>query len=317
MILRIVAVFLALMSVLSVSQAQEEFPYQVPRTEHGDPDFQGVWMTAFITTTERPAGFDSLVVTAEEAAEFAATFQSNFVEGNTDPEFSWADSLQLTKVKGQFRSSVIVHPEDGKIPYSQAGGALAMEVRRLFVEGVDGPEQRPLAERCLGSFGYPPMRSLPIEIPRLIVQNKDNLVLYTEDAAGYRLIRIGAKPGTEDKRRYEGYSVGHWEGDTLVVETTQFRDDIPQRLNVGRPVLISEDTKVTERFTRVADDELNYQFTVEDNTLYSEAWSGEFSLNWMGGKTYEYSCHEGNYSLPGILRGGQLQAAERASANPD
>tara|TARA_B100000315_G_C14289556_1_gene456760 strand:- start:3 stop:317 length:315 start_codon:yes stop_codon:yes gene_type:complete len=90
MILRIVAVFLAFISVLSVSQAQEEFPYQVPRTEHGDPDFQGVWMTAFLTTTERPAGIDSLVLTAEEAAQFAATFQSNFVKGNTDPEFSWA-----------------------------------------------------------------------------------------------------------------------------------------------------------------------------------------------------------------------------------
>lgn len=316
-VLRVAAVFLATLSVVSVSQAQEESPYQIPRTEHGDPDFQGVWMTAFITTLERPNSFSSLIVTEEEAEQFVAGYQSNFAAGNRDPEFAWAPPLKLTKVKGQFRSSIIVHPEDGKIPYSEAGLAVLVAAIRQFQEGYDGVEQRPLGERCLSGFGSPPMRAAPVEMPRLIVQNKDNLVLYTEQGGGTRIIRVGAKPETEDKRSYDGYSVGHWEGDTLVVETNLFRDDIPQRLTIGRFVLISEDTKVTERFTRVADDELNYQFTVEDNTLYSEAWSGEFSLNWMGGMTYEFSCHEGNYALPGILRGGLLQQAERASANSD
>lgn len=110
---------------------------------------------------------------------------------------------------------------------------------------------------------------------------------------------------------HEGYSTGRWEGDTLVVTTTGFRPDHAMRSGFGRHMLISPETTIEERFTRVSETELNYFFTLTDATLYSQPWSGEFSLFAHAGPIYEYACHEGNYSLPGILRGGQLQAAEQ------
>ena len=111
----------------------------------------------------------------------------------------------------------------------------------------------------------------------------------------------------------EGLSVGHWEGDTLVVETTHYSDVNPERATIGRPMLISSSAVVTERFTRTSDSELNYQFSVDDPTYYTEPWRGEFSFTREDkNHIYEYACHEGNYSMVGALRGARYQEAEAA-----
>jgi hypothetical protein len=118
-------------------------------------------------------------------------------------------------------------------------------------------------------------------------------------------------------RSVEGYSVGHWEADTLVVRTSGLLADDPERDVLGRPLLISRESTITERFTRVSDRELFYRFTVEDDRLYTQPWTGEFSMTRHDGPIYEYACHEGNYSLANILRGGQAEAARRAATKRD
>lgn len=285
-------------------QDYQDQDYVVPRTEYGHPDFQGVWMTNFVTMMERPEGITDLVVPADVAAQLASRIQGGFTSGVTDLEFIWAGEMELAKVRGEYRSSIVTYPEDGKIPWTESGLQLARQLGAEINGGVDGPEQRPVEERCLASMGHPPIRTLPIKLARVIVQNKDHMVFFTEDSAGMRQIRIGNFRPSEQKRRFEGYSVGQWEGETLVVTTTHFRADFPARINIPLPILLGANTTVVERFTRISEGELNYQFTVSDSDYYREPWSGEFSLEPFGDKSYEYGCHEGNYSLPAVLRGG-------------
>jgi hypothetical protein len=178
----------------------------------------------------------------------------------------------------------------------------------------DNPEERPFAERCLENLGDPPIRTVPVFLPRQIVQTADYFVISNEDAPGSRLIRLkgGSRPAS--MRSIGGYSVGRWEGDTLVVTTTNLRTDDPARALAGpRPILLGPDTRITESFTRVSDTELVYRYTVEDASLYTQPWTGEFSMTRVDVKTFEYGCHEGNYSLPNMLRGGQAQAARKAT----
>ena len=130
-----------------------------------------------------------------------------------------------------------------------------------------------------------------------------------------RLIHLGAVPPPDVMRSIGGYSVGRWEQETLVVETTHLRADDPARSVTGRPLLLSRQSTITEWFTRVSPTELFYRFTIEDDELYTTPWSGEFSMTRHDGPIYEYACHEGNYSLPNILRGGQAEAARLAESN--
>jgi hypothetical protein len=134
----------------------------------------------------------------------------------------------------------------------------------------------------------------------------------SEDAIGLRVIHLRPQAPPDAIRSVEGYSAGRSEGDTLVVETTHRRAGHPAREVIGRPLVISPNTKITERFTRVSDRELFYRFTIEDAALYTQPWSGEFSMTRFDGRVFEYACHEGNYSLPNSLRGGQAEAAKKA-----
>lgn len=295
----------------SLAVSQSAAPYQAPRTEYGAPDFQGVWATHFVTMMERPDNVASLVLPPEAAHQMARGIQANFSAGVTDPDFAWAGEMELARVRGDYRSSIIVHPANGRIPWLEEGLTRALEEGRLINEGLDGPEHRPLEERCLASLGFPPVRALPILLPRFIAQTRDHLVFFTEDAAGLRLIRLNASMPATAQRSFSGYSVGEWEEESLVVRTAFFRGDYPARINIPVPIMLGEQAEIVERFTRYSEDELNYQFTVTDPEFYSEPWSGEFSFYRLDGITYEYACHEGNYSLPGALRGGIVQALER------
>lgn len=311
MYLRLTLAFLITFSTTIITAAQQDEPYSVPRTEHGHPDFQGVWMVGSYTPLERPDGVESLIVPPEQAAGFVAAGRAQIPEV-ADPDFVLHGIDQLSMVRGEYRSSVIVQPEDGKIPYTVVGLELVDWALIRDEQLFDHPEQRPRIERCLGGSGNPPMRIFPVYIPRQIVQNRDHVMIYTEDPSAVRIIQLGGSQLPQALRSVNGNSTGHWEGDTLVIQTTHFRADDPARLNFGRAVLIGEDSYVLERFTRVSESQLLYQYTIEDPTFYTESWSGEFPFDWFDGNTYEYSCHEGNYSMAGMLRGGQLEAARLA-----
>jgi hypothetical protein len=285
--------------------AQQTERYKVPKTEHGHPDFQGVWFTGFLTMMERPAGVEPLVLGDEAARGLVEKIVANR-PALIDPDALIHDFRELAIVKGEHRTSIVVEPNDGKIPYSPAGLALSKEVQTRDDQKFDNVEERPLAERCLENLGYAPMRAVPVLLPRQIVQTRDYLVISSEDSSGPRIIQVGGKPGPAAARSIGGYSVGWWEGDTLVVETSQLRADYPARTVVGRPLVISRQTRIVERFARVSPTELFYRFTIEDPGLYTQPWSGEFSMTRYDGPIFEYACHEGNYSLTNILRGGRV-----------
>ena len=311
MSLRLLVTLLACVMASGSAFAQQA-RYNGPRTADGRPDLQGVWATEFLTMLERPAGAENLVATPEQAQTLVAGIRKQLLSGVTDPDFILHDIRQLAMVKGEYRTSMIVDPKDGRLPFTKAGLDLVARVRARDRQEFDGPEQRPLSERCLENLGYPPIRTVPVFLPRQIVQTRDYVVISSEDAPGLRLIHLRGTPPPDVLRSVGGYSIGRWEGDTLVVQTTHLRTDDPARTVVGRPVLLSRASKITERFTRVSPTELFYQFTVEDPELYTQAWTGEFSLTRHEGLMYEYACHEGNYSLPNILRGGQAEAARQA-----
>ena len=286
--------------------------YTVPRTEHGHPDIQGAWATAFLTMLERPEGVTNLVATPEEAQKLAAMIRAG-IPAVVDPDVQWNDIQQLAMVRGEFRTSQIVDPEDGRLPFTEAGRDLAVRVTARHSKGVDDIEQRPLAERCLENLGYAPMRTVPVFLPRQIVQTRDAVMISSEDSAGVRVIHLSGQPPPPTITSVGGYSMGYWDGNTLVVVTTHLRAADPARGGVGRPLLLSPRSRIMERFTRISPTELFYQFTVEDDELYTRAWSGEFSMTRYDGPMFEYACHEGNYSLPNILRGGQAEAARAAA----
>ena len=200
-----------------------------------------------------------------------------------------------------FRS--IVHPENGVLPYNALG---AQRAAHTYFEGVgyDGPEQRPGVERCTEAWGSPPMGAFMYQLFHGFVQAADTIVIASEELGSLRIIHMDGKSRPDAIRSFDGHSVGRWEGDTLVVETTHYSDTNPERATVGRPMLISSEAHVTERFTRTSEAELNYQYSVDDPTYYTEPWRGEFSfIREESDRIYEYACHEGNYSMVGALRG--------------
>jgi hypothetical protein len=192
-----------------------------------------------------------------------------------------------------------------------AGRTDVLERRSERPNGFDDPELRVLSERCLTGWGWtagPPI--LPNYLYnnlKQIVQTPTQLMLMTEMIHEVRVVRIGGKHLPPHVRQWNGDSVGHWEGDTLVVETTNFTDKTRFRGS-------SEDLRLVERFSRLDAGTLLYQFTVEDATTWSRPWTGEYTWMTTNEPLYEYACHENNYSLGGILRGERLLDAERAAS---
>ena len=298
----------SLLTSLSLAQSEvseSESTYQVPRTEYGQPDLQAVWTTRFNTMLERPDGLP-LVLPPEQAAGFAQAVYAGSPD-NTDPDIDILGPPVLAVVKGEHRTSVIVYPENGKLPYNDHGLASSSFEYFRSHDGFDHPEQRPGVERCVEGWGAPPMRAFMYKLHHGIVQTEDKIAIVSEDIGPLRVIHMDGQQLPDAMRSIEGHSVGHWEGDTLVVETTHFRDDLAPRAAIGRPMLLSGEATVSERFTRVSETELFYQFTVDDPVYYSEPWRGEFSFSKDDiGHIFEYSCHEGNYSMLGSLRGERV-----------
>ncbi len=294
----------------------------IPRTPDGRPDLQGNWSSATITPLQRPEGQD-LVLSWEEV-EAREGRASNFLERVSRPSDPDREAPRagggvggyngiyidrgdkVAKVYGEPRSSLITHPANGRTPEltpeAQARRAERREFRSQFGQ-YDHPELRPLGERCLVSFGSnagPPM--LPNGFYNnnyTIVQTPDYVVIMAEMVHDARIIRIGDGPRLPDHiRPWMGDSWGHWEGDVLVVETTNIH---PLHRYSG------EKMKVIERFSRMAEDAILYEFTIDDPSTYTEPWGGQVPMMALNDRLYEYACHEGNYALSNILSGARYQ----------
>ncbi len=311
----------------------------LPRTPAGHPDLQGNWTNATVTPIQRPEG-QGPVYTWEDVARIEGRLEESRADDYADsdpdreappvggiftgnPRFDAASGgtggynsfyidagERVAIFNGEPRTSLVVDPPNGRVPELSEEGRERMAERRSFRRqfgAYDNPENRPLGERCIMSFGSnggPPM--LPNYFYNnnyTIVQTPDHVMIMTEMVHDVRIIRMGEpKRLPPHIRPWLGDSWGRWEGDTLVVETTNLHPD--QTLQGIPP---SEDMKVVERFTRADENTINYEFTVEDPRMWSGPWSGEVPFTKLDGLVYEYACHEGNYSLENVLRGARAQ----------
>jgi hypothetical protein len=300
--------------------------YKPPRTELGRPDLQGIWTNSSVTKLERPANLRKLVLTAAEAAEWVRSDElvehvlqdpqsinpktglldgTDLAAGHGYNGF-WLDpGTQVGRVRSELRSSWIIDPANGKIPYSTAGREHVARMRHR-AESYDGPEVRPLGDRCLATTGRtgPPMVNGLYNNNYQIVQTRDRVVILNEMVEHARTVRLNSEHVPKNIRPLFGDSIGWWDGDTLVVETTNFH---PLHSMHGHPAYLTETGKVTERFTRYSPSQILYEFTVEDPALYTQPWRGELSFNKSNERIYEYACHEGNYAMSGILAGARQQ----------
>ena len=334
---RLASVGLAICAVLTgataaLAEGSKPAQWRAPRTSDGQPDLQGVWTNATITPLERPDKFGQrLVLNAAEARTLEQAEADYNAEKDAPSDLSqaptgscrsgtgascgynnfWIDrGTQVAIYNGERRSSLIVDPPSGKVPPLTPERQRSMAARvQTARNNFDGPEARSLGERCLLAFGSssgPPMLPVLYNNHYQIVQNRDHVMILVEMVHDARVIRLGGTHPPSSVRRYMGDSIGRWEGETLVVETTNFTDREAFR---GA----TENLKVIERFTRVGPATINYRFTIEDPAAFTQSWSGEIPLNATTDQIYEYACHEGNYALPGILAGAREE--EKAAAN--
>jgi hypothetical protein len=276
---------------------------------------EGVWTNAWYTKLQRPKAFKSLVPTLTEANAYEAPRRAHHGElvskddvlGQNESEFP-DNGPGLARIRGELRTSWIVDPPDGRIPWT-AAARQRMKLDKTPEErdsGFDNVEDRDTDERCLttNSAGAPLINSHDANLLQIVV-TKAHVAILTEKNGEMRIVRLGAaEPGPALGARY-GVSLGRWEGKTLVVETTGLR---PGLNKIADDLSLSEHAKVTERFTRTGPAEITYRFEVEDPTLFTQVWRGEEVFRPAEGRLYEYACHEGNYSLPGILAGGRRAA---------
>jgi hypothetical protein len=303
-----------LLGALCVSSTCPAQSYRPPRLEDGRVDLQGVWNLSNLTPLERLAGFDSLVISREQATaieERIAGMRRNQLTGAASEEF---DELRaMEPIGGEWHSSVIVEPSDGRLPGNAAFQAQATALARIFTGG-DGPEERPPAERCLSSpASTPPMVSVPTLNLHQIVQTSSAVLIQSEWNRDARVVRMNAQHNPAAMTSWVGDSIGSWDGDTLVVETRHFAATSSLRYTAGIYFFVSPATVVTERFTRTAADELTYEFSVTDPTWYTTTWRGRNRLRRSNEPIFEFACHEGNYAVRFILQGMREQDGETRS----
>lgn len=272
--------------------------YAPPRDVYGSPDIQGTWISRWITPLERQPGVSALALSEQEAKELEASEWAR--HNNIDP-IEGTDSFEfsgLVVVRGERRSSLIVDPPNGRLPYLQESARVGARAPT----GVDGPEQRALNERCLsGGNGFAPNLTAPSGNIRQIVQSRSEVAIWTELLSQLRIIPVDGR--TVSGARHEMMS-GRWEGDSLIVETWGIVEHT--RGARGSLFAVSPATRITERFTRTGADEITYTFRVEDPSIYSMAWTGETTMKRSSERMFEFACHEGNYGLANILSGARM-----------
>ena len=307
------AFFLLIIAVGQIPLAGQSKTYTPPRTADGQPDLQGIWTNATVTPLERPAELAGKPVFAsdQEAAEFAkkAVEATNADNRNIPRELDVARAYNQfwydrgTDVVGTKRTSLIVDPPDGHIPpLTPQGQKRADDFAQMrAAHPADGPENRTLNERCIRwATAGPPMLPGPYNNNYQIVQAPGYVIIVVEMIHDARIIPIDGRPHLpKNVKSWLGDARGHWEGNTLVVETTNFRPDATYRNT------IPESLHLTERFTRISPDTIDYQFRVDDPSTFTRPWTASIPMTKVPGPVYEYACHEGNYAMEGILAGAR------------
>ena len=299
----LVAVRAAAQATGASTRAAEK-PWTAPRTAWGDPDFDGIWNYATMTPLERAREFaDKEVLTEAEATAFEKRTIDRQATANNTAGPDWWDPG--TTHLANRRTSLIVDPPDGHLPpmTSEAQKAAAARAQSRRRGPAEGPEDLALKERCIAwEIAGPPMMPGVYNNDVQFVQTKNAIVILNEMIHDARIVPMDGRPhGTVP--RWMGDSRGHWDGATLVVDTIGFTDKTSVRGS-------DEHLHLTERFTRLGPDEIEYRFTMDDPTIWTRPWTATVPLSRIDGPMYEYACHEGNArSVEGILRGARVQDA--------
>lgn len=337
MIIKKLIAFSLLSAFSSVLLAQSDSDYEVPRTQWGQPDLQGVWNFSSNIPMQRPEQYgtqefltreqiEAAIARQEAAAAAAAAAAARLVVDPDAPPVTdnpggyndfWVESAGIGDT---VRTSHIIYPENGRIPAAVEGaprqrGGLGPDIPgdrpvRYVVGGIakDGPEDRGLSERCIVGFNSgPPFTPSLYNNNLQIFQSKNTAVIMTEMIHDARIVPLGDKPALDDNiRLWSGDSRGYWDGDTLVVETTNFNGY--RQTFSGRGS--NRDMVLTEKFTRTAFDTVEYEFTIDDPSTYTDKITAVVPMTKVAGQIYEYACHEGNYGMVNILRGARVEERE-------
>jgi hypothetical protein len=318
----ITAVVVGLLAIGTPVPGQTKQLKSIPRTPDGHPDLQGIWTNATLTPLERTAEFagKATLTDAEAKAFEKKDTEANTLDGSVENDFNkrtggpgvgaynnlFVDrGSELARVDGVKRTSLIIDPPDGKIPLTAAarertGGGLARNNR------FDSVKDRPLSERCIIGFGStagPPMLPVLYNNNYQIVQTPDAVMILVEMVHDARIVRLNGTHPSSDIRLLFGDSIGHWEGDTLVVDTTNFTDKTRFRGSSGN-------LHVVERFRRTEANTILYRATIDDSSAFEKPWTLEYPFIATAGPVYEYACHEGNYAMPDILGGARRMESE-------
>ena len=350
MMLRTVSAFVIALAFAIVPLAGQSKPssyrtpdpgYVVPRTADGKPDLQGVWANNSVTPMTRPTQWkDKDRITDAELLELKALV-AKFTDQGGDAIFQSVVQMALdAKEKGKFdqtsydpttgnynqfwmaerdwdnRTSLIIDPPNGQYPpFTPEGMKRAAELANQTAPSesgpagkADGPEDRPFNERCI-TYGAP-LAFAGYNAYQQIIQSPETVVILQEMIHDARVVPMSAAPHLPKRvKQWHGDSRGRWEGDTLVVETTNF--------SIGNPFLgTSPDLKLTERYTRVSKDFINWELTVDDPATWTKPWTFMIRLKRSDDQLYEYACHEGNHSMVGMLAGARAKEAKEAAAAP-
>jgi hypothetical protein len=296
----------------SAHAAEKQKIYHAPRLPDGHVDMQGIWNNSNLTPLERPKEFTQLAITAADALRFKEQYltpsgSQNLVD---DPGRALEDR-SIEPIRGELRSSQIIDPQDGRIPWNDAYREKPVALLRAIFSAFDNPEERPGPERCLSSTGAPPMQPTIDGNMYQFVQTPATTVIVSEYIHDARIIRMSGTHSPPALTSWLGDSIGWWEKDTLIVQTKYFSPSSAIRLRTRDNIFfVSPQTTVIERFTRVSDKELNYVFTVSDPTYYTRPWTGETHLLRSNARMFEDACHEGNYSLRDMLEAARAQDAK-------
>lgn len=327
--IRIKAGWLALL--LCAAACAESAKTAIPRLADGHPDFNGFWNNSSLTTLERAAdlaGKEFFTAAEADAYEKRVNRESNrdrrdgTAQNDLDRAYNEAFFDRGTKVAKTLRTSLVVDPKDGRVPPLTPEAAEKVKQTRAYFAAhpADGPESLRLQDRCIlfPQVG-PPMLPGGYNNNYQIVQTAGFFVIHVEMGDVARVIPIApAKSNDAGKRlpanlrSWNGDSRAHWEGDTLVVDSINFR--VPPRGRIGGvgDGMADENLHIIERFTRTDSDTIIYRATVDDPTVYTHSWTVEVPMSKAKGPVYEYACHEGNYGLAGILSGERVKEKEKA-----
>jgi hypothetical protein len=317
---RLIAVVAVLCATTSLAVAQTR-AYRAPRTPDGQPDLQGFWTNTTYTPLQRPKDVTKELYTREEALEIlktAATLESEQTEPGTIPDVHY-DFTQFGLDRNQgglalnLRTSLIFDPANGQLPpmteEGQKRNAARAEARKRMGGPTDAAQNQSLSVRCiLMDRAGPPMLPGAYNNNYQIIQGPGYVMILVEMIHEPRIIPLDGRPHLPPHvRSLTGNSIGRWEGETLVVETTNFTDKTAFQGS-------SENMRLTERFTRVSEDRIDYKFTIDDSATWTRPWSAELPMQKTIGPIFEHACHEGNRGLSNTLAGARLEDKKRAEA---